>query len=151
MDLNDSCDMTRSEELTSPFYTFYWHSNTESENLQQISQYGTVPLSCHVEKFQVETHLNISAPADIVQVGDKLDFSSLVKLTLKMDPSDDNPRILTDMTSSPALKNYQETSSAEIADHMELALEGHFQKIIGIYCKNNIRMIYTIFYFLLKL
>ena len=151
MDLDDSCDMTRSEEVTSPFYIFYWHSNTESENSQQISQFGTVPLSCHVEQFQVETQLSISAPADIVEVGDNLDFSSLVKLTIKMDPSDESPRILTDMTSSPALTNYQKTSSAEIADHMELALEGNFQNLLHTLVYNSyIAKIIFVNQFLLK-
>ena len=44
-----------------------------------------------------------------------------------MDPTDENPTDLTDINSSPALSNYQETSSANIADHMELALEGIFE------------------------
>ena len=98
-----------------------------AELYYSLSQFGTVPLSCHAEEFQLETEISISAPNEIVEVADGLDFSSLVKLTLKRDPTDESPRILTDMTSSPALSNYQETTSAEIADHMELALEGKFQ------------------------
>ena len=128
MNLDDSCEMTHSDETTDPSFTFYWHSNTENDDELQLSQFGIVPLSCHAEEFQLETELfQISAPGSIAEVADSLDFSSLVTLKIKMDPTTESPNMPTDMTSSPALSDYQETSSAEITDHMELALEGSLQ------------------------
>ena len=124
MNLDDSCEMTHSDENTSPSFTFYWHSNTENDDELQLSQFGIVPLSCYAEEFQIETEsFQISAPDNIVEVADSLDFNSLVTLTIKMDPTNESPNIPTDMTLSPALSEYQETSSAEIGDHMELAIE----------------------------
>ena len=128
MNLDNSCEMTHSDETTDPSFTFYWHSNTENDDEQQLSQFGIVPLSCHAEEFQLETEsIQISAPGSIAEVADSLDFSSLVTLKIKMDPTTESPNMPTDMTSSPALSDYQETSSAEITDHMELALEGSLQ------------------------
>jgi len=124
MNLDDSCEMTHSDENTSPSFTFYWHSNTENDDELQLSQFSIVPLSCHAEEFQIETEsFQISAPDNIVEVADSLDFNSLVTLTIKMDPTNESPNMPTDMTSSPALSDYQETSFAEIGDHMELAIE----------------------------
>ena len=128
MNLDDSCEVTHTDNNTNPSFTFYWHSNTITENDDNltISQFGIVPLSCHAEEFQLETNLSISIEENIVEVADNLDFSSLVTLTIKMDPTNESPNTPTDMTSSPALSDYQETTSAEIGDHMELALEGNF-------------------------
>lgn len=116
MDLNGDC-VKPSVDSIEGTYVFYWKAVTGG-----VSQYATVPLECSLSSVTLDSVENTITDQNITAINEDFsDLSSMVKLTVSVSTSTDNPLVHTNIE-TPAI-NYAEGSTAEIGNHIQLKLD----------------------------